>query len=295
MAQAALVSAIEGALRRALEQPDARVLALHALATGAWAHAARVETSAGCFFAKWSPGAARQFEREAAGLRALARAGTRLHVPDVLWAGATEPDTPDLLLIEHVAARTPRAHDHETLGRGLAELHATTAARFGFDGPSYCGATPQDNAWEDSWAVFYARRRLDPLVAALARERGWGGAERRLLERVGARLPDLVSHDARPALIHGDLWSGNVLWGAHGPALVDPACVYADRELEFGLVTLFGGFSEHFWRAYEEALPLAPGWRERNGVYQLYHLLNHALLFAGGYAAQALEVARRYA
>jgi fructosamine-3-kinase len=98
-----------------------------------------------------------------------------------------------------------------------------------------------------------------------------------------------------PSLIHGDLWSGNVLHTAQGPGLVDPACAYAHREMEFGITTLFGGFGERFFRGYEEEWPLAAGWRERNPLYQLYHLLNHQHLFGGHYGAEALAIARRYA
>ena len=97
-----------------------------------------------------------------------------------------------------------------------------------------------------------------------------------------------------PSLIHGDLWSGNVLHTVRGPALVDPACAYADREMEFGITTLFGGFSDRFFAAYEEAWPLPGGWRERNPLYQLYHLLNHFLIFGGAYGVEALSLARRY-
>jgi fructosamine-3-kinase len=78
-----------------------------------------------------------------------------------------------------------------------------------------------------------------------------------------------------------------------GPSLFDPACTFADREMEFGITTLFGGFPSRFWRAYEEAWPLSPGWRDRNPLYQLYHLLNHHLIFGGHYGAEALAVARR--
>ncbi len=291
-----LQAALERALGLALGQPDVRVLGLHPLAGGCISPAAWVESSAGRFFAKWSTsGPPDQLEREADGLRALARAGSGLVVPRVLWASAPTHDAPALLVTTYLATRAPRAGDDEALGRGLATLHATRAPRFGFDVASFCGTTRQDNPWEETWADFYARRRLAPLLAALARERGLGGAQRRLLERVQERVPALVAENARPALIHGDLWSGNVLWSERGPGLCDPACAYADREMEFGLVTLFGGFAERFWRAYDEALPLPAGWRERNGLYQLYHLLNHQLLFGGGYGAQALALARRYA
>ena len=113
--------------------------------------------------------------------------------------------------------------------------------------------------------------------------RGWPIGSRRSLPR-----------ETAPSLIHGDLWSGNVLHTARGPALVDPACAYADREMEFGITTLFGGFDDRFFAAYEEAWPLPGGWRERNPLYQLYHLLNHFLIFGGAYGGEALSLARRY-
>ena len=129
----------------------------------------------------------------------------------------------------------------------------------------------------------------------LLRQEGRSGAsELRVLERLADRLPTLLPHETVPSLIHGDLWSGNVLHTARGPALVDPACAYADREMEFGITTLFGGFSDRFFAAYEEDWPLPGGWRERNPLYQLYHLLNHFLIFGGAYGAQALSLARRY-
>ena len=108
------------------------------------------------------------------------------------------------------------------------------------------------------------------------------------------RLAELLPRDATPSLIHGDLWSGNVLWTSRGPAGVDPACAYADREMEFGITTLFGGLSERAFSAYDEAWPMESGWRERNPLYQLYHLMNHAVLFGGSYAGEARRLTLRY-
>jgi fructosamine-3-kinase len=107
-------------------------------------------------------------------------------------------------------------------------------------------------------------------------------------------LPGLLPPLSTPSLIHGDLWSGNVLATTRGPALVDPACGYVDREMEFGITTLFGGFSARALAAYEEAWPLPAGWRARNPLYQLYHLLNHTLLFGGHYADEARRTARLF-
>lgn len=293
MPEPAFERALAAALEEAIGVPRVELLSFEPRGGGCISSAATVSTSAGSFFVKWNAaGPADLFTCEAAGLRALAEAGSSLRIPRVLAARAGEPGRPGLLVLEQLETRAPRSSDEEQLGRGLAELHRRSAPAFGFDGPSYCGSTRQPNDWCPSWPEFYAERRLGPLLEALT-QAGLAPAERRVYDRLMARLPSLLPGDSRPALVHGDLWSGNVLFWAAGAALVDPACAYAEREFELGISTLFGGVSARALAAYEESFPLAPGWRERNPLYQLYHLLNHALLFGGGYAAQALSTARR--
>jgi len=286
-------AALEEALREALADPRLEVLGLRPVGGGCISHAARLETSAGPFFAKWNDGGPPDlFEREADGLREMARAGSGLALPRVIAARGPKAGDPGLIVMELLE---PGPLNAEALGRGLAELHRFRGASFGFTVHTYCGTTRQDNAPTASWAELYGRRRLEPLLGLIQSEHGLSAADRRLYDRVVDRLPSLVAEGSPPSLIHGDLWSGNVLGSARGPALVDPACAYADREMELGMMTLFGGFSEGCFRAYEEAWPLPTGWRERNGLYQLYHVLNHFLLFGGHYGPQALSLARRYA
>jgi protein-ribulosamine 3-kinase len=278
-------AAMEAALRDALHDPALRVHALRPLGGGTFGEACRVETTAGAFFAKWGDGLPdRHFAREADGLRALA--GTALAIPAVVAVGAA-------FLVTELLQPAPL--DQAALGRGLAELHRRTSDAFGFHVDTYCGATRQANAPLPSWPRFYGERRLAPLLDVIEGRRGLSASDRRVYERVIERLPSLVADGASPALIHGDLWSGNALGSTRGPALVDPACAYADREAELGMMTLFGGFDRHCFAAYEEAFPLPSGWRERNGLYQLYHVLNHHALFGGDYGRQALDLARRYA
>jgi len=278
-------AAIQAALRDALRDPALTVHALRPLGGGTFGEASRVETSAGAFFAKWGDGLPDgMFAREADGLRALA--GTSLVIPAVVAVG-------ERVLVTELLEEAPL--DQAGLGRGLAELHRRTADAFGFPVDTYCGATLQPNAPLPSWPRFYGERRLAPLLDVIEARRGLPASDRRVYERVIERLPSLVADGVRPSLIHGDLWSGNALGTARGPALVDPACAYADREAELGMMTLFGGFDRACFAAYEEALPLPAGWRERNGLYQLYHVLNHHALFGGHYGQQALSLARRYA
>ena len=284
---------LEDELRRALGDPALRILGQEPVGGGCIHHAVRVRTTRGEWFAKWNDAcAADLFLSEAQGLAALRAAGSELAIPEVLLALAPGEARPACIVMEYLP---PGTCDDVALGRGLAAIHARPADAFGFPVTTYCGPTPQDNGASPSWAEFYGERRLGPLSRRLEETGRIGPQERQLLERVIARLPELLAHGPRPALIHGDLWSGNVLGTSRGPALVDPACAACDREMEFGITTLFGGFSERFFAGYHEALPLRPGWRECNPLYQLYHLLNHHLIFGGHYGREALSLARRYA
>jgi len=202
---------------------------------------------------------------------------------------------PGFLLLEYLRpSTTGQLRDEDRLGRGLAAIHRTSASRFGFPSHTYCGPTRQDNRSCDSWSEFYRERRMRPLLEALTSRGTTSSSEVRVFERVLDRLDDLLPFDSAPSLIHGDLWSGNVLWTERGPGLVDPACAFADREMEFGITTLFGGLETRAFAAYEEVWPLPSEWRDRNPLYQLYHLLNHAVLFGGHYAAEARRIAARY-
>ena len=253
-------------------------------------HGARLVTASGAsFFLKTNPTApADMFAREAEGLETLrVPDGPRVPRP-YLWGA-------DFLLLEDLAPAARQPAFWEVLGRQLAALHGHTNPRFGFAHDNYIGSTPQPNPWTADGYAFFAEQRL-LFQARLAQRRGLLPPEDvRRVERLAARLPDLVP--AQPAsLLHGDLWSGNVIPDAHGqPALIDPATHYGWAEAELGMTQLFGGFPEAFYRAYEEVRPLTPGWRERLPIYNLYHLLNHLNLFGGSYYGAVRQILLRYA
>jgi fructosamine-3-kinase len=273
-----------------LAQGLGRVTRVRAVGGGCINHGARLETATGqSFFLKTNSSApADMFQREAEGLAALqVPSGPR--VPTALLAG------PDFLLLEDLAPAPHRPDYAETLGRQLASLHACSSDRFGFESDNYLGSTPQPNPWAPDGHVFFAEQRL-LFQARLARRRGLLDAtDLARAERLAGRLPELVP--AQPAaLIHGDLWAGNAISGSAGePALIDPAAHYGWAEAELGMTALFGGFSERFYRAYEEAARPQPGWQERLPLYNLYHLLNHLNLFGSGYLGQVQGILRRYA
>lgn len=283
---------LEAALQRALGEPSLRITGSEPVSGGCIHAAARLATASSEFFAKWNADCPPDlFPSEARGLEALRDAASELAIPRVVAVSGPSREDPGFLILEYLPPRPAGLRDEERLGRGLAAIHRRSAARFGFECATYCGATRQDNTACDSWASFYSERRLRPLLDALTLDAETRGPFDRMIDR----LPEILPPVSPPSLIHGDLWSGNVLDTAGGPGLVDPACAFADREMEFGITTLFGGLSKRAWAAYEEAFPLPGGWRERNPLYQTYHLLNHALLFGGGYLAQARAAARRYA
>jgi fructosamine-3-kinase len=239
-------------------------------------------------FLKTAPASADwRLDSEADGLAALAAAGA-LRVPAVRARGLSAGTA--WLALEWLDLSAGSARTAVRLGEGLACLHLQPRPRFGWPRDNALGAALQRNGESDEWAEFFARQRIGAQLD-LAEANGLG---RRLLE-AGRRLQDrvpalLAGRHPAPALLHGDLWGGN--WGAVDgePVLFDPAVYCGDPEAELAMTRLFGGFAEAFYEAYAALLPSAPGAGTRNRLYQLYHVLNHANLFGGGYTAQAARM-----
>jgi fructosamine-3-kinase len=265
------------------------ITAAESVGGGCINHGTRLRTDTGAtFFLKTNASAPPDmFAREADGLRHL-RMGPGPRVPEPhFWAE-------DFLLLEDLAPSDPARGSWRSLGQNLAALHGRTSPRFGFDHDNYIGSTPQPNPWMEDGHEFFATHRL-LFQASLAQEKGrLSAGDVRRVEKLAGRLGDLVP--PQPAsLLHGDLWSGNVIPGPGGEAcLIDPACHYGWAEAELGMTELFGGFPPEFYDAYVSARPLASGWRERLSLYNLYHLLNHLNLFGGGYLASVVHVLDRY-
>lgn len=223
------------------------------------------------------------FEAEAAGLAELAAADA-VRVPQVLCHGVAVGMA--YLVLEYLPLR-PHG-DAAQLGRQLAQQHRVSAVQFGGPRDNWIGATPQPNAWMGEWVDFWRERRLGFQLHRAA-ENGYGGALQRDGEALLARLDDFFAgYRPSPSLLHGDLWGGNHGFLADGsPVIFDPAVYCGDREADLAMSELFGGFAPDFYAAYREAWPLDAGYAVRRTLYNLYHILNHANLFGGGYAAQA--------
>ena len=236
------------------------------------------------FFVKLNAASgAEMFAAEARGLAELQRC-ERLKIPEVIGTG-TAGRTSFLVLEDLDLGGRP---DGVALGHGVADMHQKTRARFGLDHDNFIGSTPQPNREHERWSDFYRDERLG-FQRELATRRGAPGALLRALEALEQSLDGFFrDYDPAPSLLHGDLWSGN--WGflADGrPTLFDPAVYYGDREADLAMMELFGHPGRDFFAAYEEVLPIDPGYRVRRSLYNLYHILNHDHLFGGGYGAQA--------
>ncbi len=221
---------------------------------------------------------------QAAGMRWLAEGPLR--VPEVISVSDDE------LVMERVEPG-PRGADFDVVfGRGLAELHALGAERFGA-ARTFIGPLEVPEPGCEDWVSYYAQARLEPLLR-MAVDAG-SLPDPAPVERVIGRLGELSGPPEPPARLHGDLWSGNVMSGRQGePWLIDPSAYGGHREIDLAMLQLFGSPGAAFFAAYEEVAPLAGGWRDRVGLHQLLPLLVHAVLFGGGYGAAAVRAARQY-
>jgi fructosamine-3-kinase len=226
------------------------------------------------------------FEPEAAGLRWLAEPAA-VPVPEVLAVGKSA------LVVSWIAEGTASLAAAERFGADLATLHAAGAAHFGATWPGVIAGLPLPNEEADAWPSWYANRRLLP-YARVARDSGaFSAADVRLVESVADRIADLAGTAEPPSRIHGDCWSGNVLWSGGRGWLVDPAAHGGHRETDLAMLSLFGApYLDRILASYSGSWPLADGWRARIPLHQLHPLLVHVCLFGSGYRQSALDAAR---
>ncbi|GAA2149575.1 fructosamine kinase family protein [Nocardioides koreensis] len=276
--------------RRAEDLLGAAVVATAPVAGGDIATATRLRLNNGTTaLMKTLPSAPPDFfESEARGLRWLAEAGG-VRVPEVLAVDH------ECLILAWVEPGKSSVDAATSFGRALAATHGAGAPSYGLDRDGYIGRLPLPNRPADTWAEFFAGRRVLPYLK-LARDRGAiDDDDAAAVEAVLGRLADLVPEEP-PARLHGDLWNGNVLWGVDGQAhVIDPAAHGGHRETDLAMLALFGLPNlPRVLDAYAEAAPLADGWQDRVGLHQLFPLLVHACLFGGGYGPRAADTARRY-
>ncbi|CCQ91924.1 conserved hypothetical protein [Nitrospina gracilis 3/211] len=234
------------------------------------------------------------FAREADALRLMGRAKNGPRVPQVI--GLPEEINPRYLLLEYIEPGTPNSDFHERFSRGLAGLHHMSHQFYGFDRDNYIGSTVQVNKPETDPLVFFREHRLR-FQQELARKRGL------LPTSVDQRLDLLLNklhllmdlEGEKPALLHGDLWSGNYFADRYGtPCIFDPASYFGLREADLAMTELFGRLPQRFYDAYHEVFPLNPGYENRKQIFNLYHLLNHLNLFGSSYLSSVKAVVNRF-
>lgn len=231
------------------------------------------------------------FEAEAEGLSALAQAQA-IKVPLPVCSGIQDQQA--YLVMEYFEGGGGNSGATERFGQQLADLHRHTSDQYGWYRDNTIGSTPQPNTPVNDWLTFWREQRLG-FQLALAGQQGASGSLLRKGEALLERMDELFrSYQPKPSLLHGDLWSGNYAVTRQGePIIFDPAVYYGDREADLAMTELFGGFSQRFYAAYNEAWPLDNGYSVRKTFYNLYHILNHFNMFGGGYGGQAERMARQ--
>lgn len=265
----------------------------HVVSGGCINNGGRLETDKGSFFLKWNDAKKfpEMFEAESRGLKMLAEASA-IRIPKVVLAGAA--DDFQFLLLEFISAGASKKMFWRMLGEQLSELHCKGSAQFGLDFDNYIGSLAQRNTKHDNWTSFFIEERLKPQVALCAGSHALPSREINRFEQLYKKLPSLIVEE-KPALLHGDLWSGNVIPDEKGhPCLIDPAIFYGHREAEIAFTKLFGGFSHEFYDSYNSVSPLEKGYESRIDLYNLYPLLVHVNLFGGSYGRQVVSILSHY-
>jgi len=247
-------------------------------------NAIKINTNKGDFFVKWNTNSkANMFQSEYNGLKVLKDTNT-IRIPNVLCFDD------DFLILEFISPSNPNNAFWEVFGQKLALMHKQTHSKFGLDFDNYIGSLYQDNTQNKNWTEFFIQNRLQAQLSI----GNFSGTLLSDFDKLFQKLPNLFPNE-KPALLHGDLWSGNFLAkNGDTPMLIDPAIYYGNREMDIAMSKLFGGFNSDFYFAYNESRPLENGWEERIQICNLYPLLIHVNLFGGAYINQVKNILSYY-
>ncbi len=272
--------------------PMAQLKAANLVAAGNHNQGIRLETSEGCFFLKLNFDHERNIlVKEADGLRIL-RKSTFLRVPRTFGHGRIGDY--NYLLSEFIPSSRQQLNYWENLGLGLAHLHLNVSGQFGLADDNFIASLPQKNHQSDNWADFFIEQRLEPMLGKAYFDRLIPLDFLKKFQAIYARLESIFPKE-KPVLLHGDLWSGNVICDGEGqPCFIDPAIYYGHREMDLAFSRLFGGFDSRFYEAYESIVPLEPDFESRIGIYNLYPLLVHLNLFGTAYLPGIEKIVKHF-
>ncbi|MCC6385258.1 MAG: fructosamine kinase family protein [Bacteroidia bacterium] len=253
----------------------------------------QLKTTSGNFFLKLNdavsyPG---MFELESKGLKQLMETEA-IEIPAVIGCGIAGNQS--YLLLQWIESTKRRSDFYEDFGNRLAALHRISNVQFGLDYDNYIGSLKQQNKWHDTFIEFFIIQRLEAMLKPAIDNQRLPVMAHKPFEKLYSVLAEIIPSE-RPALLHGDLWSGNYMTGSTGSVCVfDPAIYFGHREADLAMTLLFGGFNSAFYEYYHAVFPLEKGWRERTDILNLYPLLVHTRLFGGGYAEQVLQIVRKF-
>ncbi|MGN6215009.1 fructosamine kinase family protein [Parafilimonas sp.] len=252
----------------------------------------RLQTNIGPFFLKLNNGKLNDmFEKEFNGLRLLHKTKT-IKIPEPILNGKI--DNKIFLVTEFIEKGSASKTFWQTFAQQLAGLHKHSDELFGLAENNYIGSLHQSNTYCETWSGFYASQRILPLMQLAFSQNKCSKNDLAKAEKLCSRFAEIFPVEP-PALIHGDLWSGNFMAGNKGePVIFDPAVYYGNREMDIAMSLLFGGFSSNFYNYYHEVFPLQPGWKERINLCQLYPLLVHLILFGGHYYNSVIDIINSY-
>lgn len=233
----------------------------------------------------------KMFEKEASGLNLLAE-NCPLKVPEVVNVGETEDQ--QYFVMEFIDEGSCSSNFWQDFGHGLADLHQTSQDAFGLDHNNYIGSLVQVNKPCETWQEFYITQRLEPMMEMALNSGEVNFVESKLFLPFFNRLGELYPKE-KPSLVHGDLWSGNYLVDNNGaPVLIDPAVYFGHREMDIGMMHLFGGFDKQLFLGYNEIYPLEKNWEERIPYSQIYPLMVHVNLFGRSYWNRVEQILRKF-
>jgi len=251
-------------------------------------------TNKGDFFIKWNYKSKFKgmFEAEAKGLKILKKTES-VYIPEVIATG--EINEWMFLILEFVEMGRRSLNYWENLGTQLAILHHNTNIYFGLDNDNFIGSLPQFNSFNKSWKDFFIQERINKQIKMALDTGKISSRHVVMFETIYNKLNDIFPASEKPVLIHGDLWSGNLITNKFGdPCLIDPAVYYGNREIELSFTKLFGGFDARFYQVYQEVFPLELGFDQRVDIYNLYPLMVHVNLFGGHYLSQVESILKAF-
>ena len=252
----------------------------------------KVETEKGLLFLKLNDANQfpNMFEAESKGLNLLTHSSFRIPEPILVGRNGGK----QFIIMEWIEQGVPDTNFWSLFGESLAKLHSNTTDKFGLNHDNYIGSLPQVNDFMGSWADFYREQRLLPQIKLAEQQGRLTNSIRLGFDNLFKRLDELMPIE-KPALIHGDLWSGNMMVSKGGvPCIFDPAVYYGHREMDLAMMALFGGFGDAWIDSYNDVYPLELGWRSRIQIAQLYPLMVHVNLFGGGYARSVETILKRF-